>query len=441
MAFPTTPTNGQQYTVNGTTYQWNNSNGTWDKVGTTTGNLTAIFNGNSNVRVAANSNVTVSVAGNANVLTITGTGVNIAGTVSLTNNLTFSGTGLRLLGDFSNATIANRLMFQSSTANGSTSIGVLPNGTSTITNINLFGGTDSTNASIAQMVNTGSEASFRGAITGTGTYLPLTFYTGGSERVRIDTNGNVGIGNTSPAHALSITGNVNAVYTPASATGAAVQLTGKDTQGGTGWFDFLRATNTTSGATNPNKSFRLNSTGGIEVINSAYSATILSLSDTGGLSVPGPISISGKKAVNGPAFSAYANATLQTITSGSQQKVLFQTEEFDTDSCFDSSRFTPNVEGYYQLNAEVRLDGSSGTGEIMIVLYKNTSEHKRGTNQSGTSIATSFWAMQVSSLVYANGTTDYFEIRVQQTSGANVTVTAVNNPAITWFNGAMVRGA
>jgi hypothetical protein len=238
-----------------------------------------------------------------------------------------------------------------------------------------------------------------------------------------------------------ITGNINLVYNPVTAIGSAIQLTGKDTQGGTGYFDFLKATNTTSGATNPNKTFRLSSIGGIELINSAYTTTILSLSDAGVMNVSGSYQVAGKKAVNGPAFSAYADSTLQTITSGSQQKVLFQTEEFDTDGCFASSRFTPTVEGYYQLNAEVRLDGSSGTGEIMIVLYKNTSEHKRGTNQSGTSIATNFFAMQVSSVVYANGTTDYFEIKVQQTSGGSMTVTAVNNSAITWFNGAMVRGA
>jgi hypothetical protein len=153
------------------------------------------------------------------------------------------------------------------------------------------------------------------------------------------------------------------------------------------------------------------------------------------------ITIGGKQAVNGPAFSAYAAATVQTITSGSQQKVLFQTEEFDTNNNFASSRFTPTVAGYYQLNAEVRFDGVSGTGEMMIVLYKNGAEYKRGTNQSGTQIAANFWAMTVSSLVYANGSTDYFEIYVQQGSGGNLNVTAVNNPAITWFNGCMLRGA
>ena len=142
----------------------------------------------------------------------------------------------------------------------------------------------------------------------------------------------------------------------------------------------------------------------------------------------------------GPAFSAYANSSTQTITSGSQQKVLFQTEEFDTNNNYANSTFTPTVAGYYQLNAEVRLDGASGTGEIMIVIWKNGSEYKRGTNQSGTQIASSFWAMQVSSLVYANGSTDYFEIYVQQTSGGNLTVTAVNSPNITWFNGCKIRG-
>jgi cytoskeletal protein CcmA (bactofilin family) len=163
--------------------------------------------------------------------------------------------------------------------------------------------------------------------------------------------------------------------------------------------------------------------------------------NVGGTLTAASIAIDGKQAVNGPAFSAYAEATLQTITSGSQQKVLFQVEEFDTNNNYASSRFTPTVAGYYQLNAEVRLDGASGTGEMMIVIWKNGAEYKRGTNQQGTQIAANFWAMQVSSVVYANGTGDYFEIYVQQGSGGSVTVTAVNVPYITWFNGCMIRGA
>jgi len=151
--------------------------------------------------------------------------------------------------------------------------------------------------------------------------------------------------------------------------------------------------------------------------------------------------VSNKKAVNGPVFSAYANSTTQTLSSGSQQKVLFQVEEFDTDNNYANSTFTPTTEGYYQLNAEVRISGNTGTGESMITLWKNGSEYKRGWNASGVSWATNFYAMTVSTLVYANGIDDYFEVYVQQTSGGNRNITAANAPTITWFNGAMVRGA
>jgi hypothetical protein len=190
------------------------------------------------------------------------------------------------------------------------------------------------------------------------------------------------------------------------------------------------------GGTGVNNSGKTITLGGNLTTSGAFTTTLTATANTN-VTLP----TSGTLAINGPAFSAYANNTLQTITSGSQQKVLFQVEEFDTNSNYASSRFTPTVEGYYQLNAEVRLDGTTGTGEMMIVIWKNGSEYKRGTNQSGTQIAANFWAMQVSSLVYANGSTDYFEIYVQQGSGADRTVTAVNSSNITWFNGCMVRGA
>ena len=129
----------------------------------------------------------------------------------------------------------------------------------------------------------------------------------------------------------------------------------------------------------------------------------------------------------------------QTITSGGQQKVTFGTENFDTDGCFATSRFTPNTEGYYQLNATVRISGGSGTGEVMIVLYKNGSEYARGTNEGGTEQGSNWYSMQISDIAYANGSTDYFEIYIQQTSGGNKDTTA--GSPISHFSGCMIRGA
>ena len=246
----------------------------------------------------------------------------------------------------------------------------------------------------------------------------------------------------------TVTGMMNVVYQPPTSVNAAIQISAANTRGGTGYADFITVTNTSSGANNANKFFRLNTNGGIEIINSAYTSSILSLSDTGTLSITGTIAATGvyvnnKQAVNGPAFAAGVDTgvSAQVISSGTQQKVNFTIEEYDTNSNFATSRFTPTVEGYYQLNASVRLDGGGpGTGECMIVLYKNGTEYHRGWNSSGTDFATGGWfSMSVSSQAYANGSTDYFEIYVQQTSGVNRNVTRGAN--ISWFNGTMVRGA
>ena len=159
---------------------------------------------------------------------------------------------------------------------------------------------------------------------------------------------------------------------------------------------------------------------------------------SGNLTITGQYQVNGKQAVNGPAFRAYPS-TSQTITSGSLQKVNFGGETFDTNNNFASSRFTPTVEGYYQLNCNIRIDGGSGTGECMIVLYKNGTEYARGWNSQGTVITTDFWSMNVSDIAYANGTTDYFEVYIQQGSGSDRTILGYSN--ISYFSGVMVRGA
>jgi len=134
-------------------------------------------------------------AGGATALTLSATG-----NLSLaTGNLTFSSTGQRITGDFSNATLSNRLAFQTSTTNGNTIVGAFPNGTGTNTRLQLFSASDPANASTASMEAnaTSSLVIINADKTGTGTYLPMTFYTGGSERMRIDSSGNVLVGTTS----------------------------------------------------------------------------------------------------------------------------------------------------------------------------------------------------------------------------------------------------
>jgi len=134
--------------------------------------------------VAALAAVTVSVtSANAGTATIT------------TGNLTFSSTGQRITGDFSNATVSNRLIFQTSTVSGNTAVGATPNAAAGNSSFNAFNASDVNNSSFAGLGVIGSvDVRLQSGLLGTGTYLPMTFYTGGSERFRIDTAGQLGVG-------------------------------------------------------------------------------------------------------------------------------------------------------------------------------------------------------------------------------------------------------
>jgi hypothetical protein len=148
-------------------------------------------------------------------ITIPG-GSSVVGNFGLSGNLQFLGSAQRITGDFSNATVANRVMFQTSTVNGATVIHALPNGTSLNAFFEANNASDPTNSATLQIgVDGTNSARISSAIRGTGTYLPMTFYTGGSEAMRIDTSRNVGVNNTNPAQyatsgkVVNITGTAN----------------------------------------------------------------------------------------------------------------------------------------------------------------------------------------------------------------------------------------
>jgi hypothetical protein len=139
---------------------------------------------------------------------------------------------------------------------------------------------------------------------------------------------------------------------------------------------------------------------------------------------------------NGPAFSAYANAT-QNFSIGVWTKVLFQTEEFDTNNNFSSSTFTPTVAGYYQINATIAFGANSSSGEALAI-YKNGVIYKIGTyalnGNVGNRISSNF-------LIYCNGSTDYIDIYAINNTAANPLATQASGATDTYIQGFMVRAA
>ncbi len=139
----------------------------------------------------------------------------------------------------------------------------------------------------------------------------------------------------------------------------------------------------------------------------------------------------------GPAFSASVTGTT-TITSGVFTKMVFNSENWDTASCFDSTtnyRFTPNVAGYYLISGSLDAGTSTNASRAIPVIYKNGSAYRFGVNL-GTASGSTF-ATGVSAQVYLNGSTDYVELfaYVLATTAQYTASTA------TWFDGVLVRAA
>jgi len=152
----------------------------------------------------------------------------------------------------------------------------------------------------------------------------------------------------------------------------------------------------------------------------------------------GDVMVSG----NMPAFSVHRSTT-QTFSTNTWTKVLFNAEEFDTNSNFDSStnyRFTPTVAGYYQLISNISLE-TSGTNiwNLYLQIYKNGAGVGKYININVASGNFATFGGTISGLTYANGTTDYFEIYVYSNASLPNLTGGTGGPC--YFNGFLARPA
>ena len=130
-----------------------------------------------------------------------------------------------------------------------------------------------------------------------------------------------------------------------------------------------------------------------------------------------------------PAFFAYSSA-VQSVSDNTYTKVQINTEEYDTDNCYDNTtnyRFTPTVAGKYFFYGTICLnaDPDNVIRNAGIAFYKNGSALYGGTNDVGNEQSTSE-QISISASFNMNGSTDYVELygRIDVASGTPRFLTA-----------------
>jgi len=143
----------------------------------------------------------------------------------------------------------------------------------------------------------------------------------------------------------------------------------------------------------------------------------------------GTVMVSG----NMPAFSAYA-ASGASLPNATWTKIQVNTKEFDTATCFNTSTYayTPNVAGYYQVNGMVHMNNGVN-GRLICSIYKNGTLVRIGGDTSNNNTL----GVNVSALIYMNGSTDYIELWGYQGSGSSAALD--NSSVANFFQASLIR--
>ena len=144
--------------------------------------------------------------------------------------------------------------------------------------------------------------------------------------------------------------------------------------------------------------------------------------------------VTGAGGVNTPSFRAYSAST-QTMSNNTVTKAVFGTEDFDTNSDFASSRFTPTVAGTYFVFTQLNIGNDSVADVVeygLAQIFKNTTSIAKNIVDQKNSAPSNQVACYCGTLVAMNGSSDYLEVFGQSaaTSGTATIASASNQ---TWF--------
>lgn len=179
---------------------------------------------------------------------------------------------------------------------------------------------------------------------------------------------------TGPATTSWTGGNVNNYVQISYAGGSSTSnspltIQSNNTRGGSTYSEQIWMNNSNAGATNPNKYVRMNNAGELEIVNSAYTDTLLNLTDSGVLTVPDTVQggtsgttafIAGAGAVNNVSLQVPANSAIRNTTNGNTN-MYFDVSTGGTTNGVFNFRSSSNYNYCLQMNPSTAAFGGSVT--------------------------------------------------------------------------------
>ena len=105
--------------------------------------------------------------------------------VTIASNLGFTGNARRITGDFSNATVANRVLVQTSSLNSATEFGLIPNGTGGVTGLYVMSAAAANNCQVGRVSVSATQMEIASGVAGAASYVPMVFSVNGTEGARL----------------------------------------------------------------------------------------------------------------------------------------------------------------------------------------------------------------------------------------------------------------
>lgn len=139
-----------------------------------------------------------------------------------------------------------------------------------------------------------------------------------------------------------------------------------------------------------------------------------------------------------PVFFAYKNGA-QSLSSTVSAVVQLNSKLYDTEEWFSTStyRFTPQIAGYYQINACVFVTGTGITRHIPS-FQQNSATYRIGYGPAYDTASTDSSAISGGTIFYFNGSTDFIQLTTLVTGSSSLQVEGTLT-GDTYMSGFLVR--